>query len=210
VHWFATRWHLPRDHGPRDLDSSILLALNGFEPPGLGVWGGRGGWIPTIGHPADELRAAGVDPPPGGGDRSPLIVLPPLPRAIRYDPTIASHDNLPATIRKGARALARKVEASIVEQARAFEAQAKAGGYCALPPHFRTPEQRQQAALRLYRYVIDGQDWDTIADAEAGRRGKDYAPSADTMRRTATDLAERLTIPMEPRGLQPAPRNLAP
>ena len=99
-----------------------------------------------------------------------------------------------------AREYAKQLKTSIREQAQAFEAEARAAGYCKLPAHFRTAQQRQQAARRLYRYVIEGKTWEEVAAAEAGRRGPDYAPVADTVRKTACALARLLNIPLEPTG----------
>jgi hypothetical protein len=199
--WFAVRWHLPKDHGVDDLDSTIILALNGYAPLQLDI-GARGGTVPTIGHTADELRAAGVEPPSDGDDRWPLICLPRLD-PIRYDAARLMSGELPATIRRTAREYARRVEHSILDQARAFEVAAEAAGYRVLPAHFRTPEQRHHAALRLYRRVIEGRTWVQIADAEAveGKSNPEQPQAPDAVRQTATRLAKELTIPVQPLGL---------
>jgi hypothetical protein len=199
VQWFMARWHLPQDHGVDDLDWTLHLALYHNHRPRLDI-GARGGMVPTVGHSADELRERGVEPPSDGADRWPLI-CPPRLDPIRYDPARLVGWDSPATIRRIAREYAQRVEQHILDQAQGFDAAAQAAGYRALPAHFRTPEQRRRAAHRLYRYVIEGAAWETIADGEAGRRGENYAPGADTVRRTATRLARSLTIPLEPRGL---------
>jgi len=103
---------------------------------------------------------------------------------------------LDGDVREIARRCAKQVENSILEQAAKFERQAEQAGYRRLPPRLRSRAERHQAALRLYRYLIEGQDWEDIADAEAGRKGADYTPGADTVRKTATRLAEELTIPL--------------
>jgi hypothetical protein len=201
AHWFAVRWHLPKDHGIDDLDWTILSALDGYAPLQLDI-GGRGGTIPTIGLTADELHAAGVEPPNDGAYRWPLI-CPPRLDPIRYDPAGVVGAGLPATIRRTAREYARCVEQSILEQARAFEVAAETAGYRALPVHFRTPEQRHHAALRLYRRVIEGRTWVQIADMEAaeGRSNPEQPQAPDAVRQTATRLAKELTIPLQPLGL---------
>lgn len=205
---FAARWHLPKGIGVADLQLSLRHALRVGTAPRLLM--STRTLIRSVnieGFSATELRDRGVEPPADGMDRWPLIVPPRLP-PVRYRPTGIDEYDTPAAIRRFAREVAKQVEASILDQARFIESQARAAGYRELPPHFRTAHQRHQAALRLYRHVIDGQSWEQIADAEAGRRGRDYVPTADAARKTASALAHRLAIPLTPIGLGATGRHL--
>jgi hypothetical protein len=124
-----------------------------------------------------------------GSTREPNI-FPPTPLPFAYD--IATRNR--EWVRRYADRVVAEIRSSIVEQAEAIEARARAGGWRPIPPKHLGRAAMQRMARRLYLRAVRGLSWLEIE--------MDEAPAGAVVRRTGSPKksvelwADALDIPL--------------
>ena len=170
---FVKKWSLPTDRGLTDVWDSIILARESGIALSLRVahWSAIGAVVEGT-------------------------IRPFCPPDFWYEPTREGTQ----WVAKYAAAMGKRVEQSILSQARALEKQAEEAGYKRLSPRYRKPGEMRDLALRLYRKVVLKYDWPDLVYAENpdlwlpdGRR---EAVETSAVQQSTRKWAEDLCIPL--------------
>lgn len=121
----------------------------------------------------------------------PPRIHPLQPEPFVYDPFNRSR----AWVRKEAVRIAEEVRQSIVQQAETLEQQFQQHGARQLGVRHQDPKELRRMAYRLYRRAVCHLPWEKIADLE-GDEDLDAVSDAQTVRKTVTDWARILDIPL--------------
>jgi hypothetical protein len=121
----------------------------------------------------------------------PPRIHPLQPEPFVYDP----FDRSRAWVRREAARIAEEVRQSVVQQAEILEQQFQQHGARPLGVRHQDPVEMRRMALRLYRRAVRNLRWEEIADVEM-TEDPDAEPDAQTIRRTVTNWARVLDIPL--------------